>query len=180
VRGRHTGRRSPCLKTQSDSRKQLSDPSNANHYFIGHNALSAKKCSQTCHNLQTLVNRKTTRLAQRGSPVTCLRIIALYAAIIPIVNCGGSYFVGFVSNPGGTISTTGTVSAVSNGVASDPSGTTPVTVVTFEHSGTAIIIYFCGDQQALFPLNQTVRADYTTGVVCSVLVQVVMIDPGNS
>ena len=105
----------------------------------------------------------------------CLRIIALLIACIPVVNCGGFYFVGFVSNPGGTSTITGTVCAVSNGFVSAPSGISSITAVTFINSGTAQTVNFCGDQQSLFPLNKTVRANYTAGALCSVLGPVVIV-----
>jgi len=107
--------------------------------------------------------------------VQCLRIIALLIACIPVASCGGLYFVGFVSNPGGTSTITGTVCAVSNGFVSAPSGISSITAVTFNNSGTAQTVNFCGDQQSLFPLNKRVRADYTAGAVCSVLGPVVII-----
>ena len=105
-----------------------------------------------------------------------LRIIALYAACLPLVSCGGYYFVGFVSNPGGTATISGTVTAVSGGFVSDLNGITPTTTVAFENSGLAVTLIFCGDQQSLFPLNTAVRADYTAGVLCSVLARVVVIN----
>jgi hypothetical protein len=104
-----------------------------------------------------------------------LRIIILCAACIPVVSCGGFSFVGFVSNPGGTASITGTVTAVSNGFVSDLKGITPTTTVAFKSSDITVTMIFCGDQQSLFPLNTNVRAEYTAGVLCSVLTKVVII-----
>ena len=104
-----------------------------------------------------------------------LRVVALYAICIGMGSCGGSYFVGFVSNPVGSTSITGTIVSVNIGFASAPSGMTTVTVVTFANGGTATTLYFCGEQQTLFPLNQTVRADYTSGVLCSLVVKVAVV-----
>ena len=110
-----------------------------------------------------------------------LRIIALCAACISIVSCSGFSFVGFVSNPGGTSSITGTVFTVSGGFVSDPSGITQVTSVAFDSSGTPITLVFCGDQHALFPVNIRVHADYTAGIVCSFVTKVVIVgEPQNS
>jgi hypothetical protein len=81
---------------------------------------------------------------------------------------------GFVSNPGGNTSVTGTITAVSSGFASGPTGTTSLTVVTFVNSGSSITLYFCGDQHALFPINQTVRAEYSAGIACALLTRVVV------
>jgi hypothetical protein len=111
-----------------------------------------------------------------GTPVRYLRIIALLITCIPVVSCGGYYFVGFVSNPGGTSTVTGTVSAVSGGLVSAPSGLNSITAVTFINSDVAQTVNFCGDRQALFPLNKTVRTDYTAGVFCSVLKRVIIVN----
>lgn len=118
-------------------------------------------------------------IVSAGDPkVQCLRIIALYAACLPLIGCGGFYFVGFVSNPGGQAAISGTVTAVRGGFISDLNGTTPTTTVVFENSGIAVTLVFCGDQQSLFPLNAVVRADYTAGVLCSVLRRVVITSEG--
>jgi hypothetical protein len=95
--------------------------------------------------------------------VARLSIIALLAACVSFVRCGGYYFVGFVSNPGGTTTITGMIITVSGGFLSDPTGITPFTAVTFATAGTAITVHFCGNQQELFSINKTVRADYTAG-----------------
>jgi len=113
--------------------------------------------------------------------VVPLRIIVLCVACIPVVSCGGFSFVGFVSNPGGSASITGTVTGVSSGFVSDLNSINPTTKVAFENSGITVTIVFCGDQQSFFPLDVNVRAEYTAGVVCSVLTKVVIInESGNS
>jgi hypothetical protein len=88
--------------------------------------------------------------------------------------CGAS-FVGFVSNPGGSQTISGTVSAVQLSYILDVTGETiPFTAVTFLNSGTATTINFCGDQRLNFPEDRQVRADFTTGVFCSTLLAVVV------
>jgi hypothetical protein len=57
----------------------------------------------------------------------------------------------------------------------DFKGITITTTITFENSELAVTLVFCGDQQSLFPLNTNVRAEYTAGVLCSVLTKVVII-----
>ena len=104
----------------------------------------------------------------------CLRIIAICVGSMASVGCGGTFFVGFVSNPGGSTSVTGIITAVSSGFASGPTGTTSLTVVTFVNSGSSITLYFCGDWHALFPINQTVRAEYSAGIACALLTRVVL------
>jgi hypothetical protein len=49
---------------------------------------------------------------------------------------------------------------VTSGFTSDPSGVTPVTVVTFVNTGAFFTLHFCGDQHSLFPLNDAARRLY--------------------
>ncbi len=105
------------------------------------------------------------------------RIAALFVCCIASLSCGGGiFFVGFVSNPEGNSSITGRIDAISSGFVSDPGGIAQITSVTFVNSDGATNVYFCGDQQHLFMINQTVRVEYTAGVVCSVLIRVVVVD----
>ena len=88
-----------------------------------------------------------------------------------------AFFVGFVSNPGGAQTVSGTVSIVQTSFVHDVTGTTfTVTVVTFLNPGTAATINFCGDQHARFPVNNFVRADFNTSMLCATLVAVVVRD----
>lgn len=104
-----------------------------------------------------------------------LGYIALLASCILLVSCGGNYFVGFVSNPGGATSVSGIVSSAKNGFFSDSTGViTPFTAVTFINSENTITVFFCGDQQHWFPLNKNVRAEYTPGIHCNTLLNVVV------
>ncbi len=109
-----------------------------------------------------------------------LRALALCAACIPALSCGGYYFVGFVSNPGGTSTMTGIVITVSSGFVTDLTNMTPYTAVTFNNAGLETTLKFCGNQQTLFPVNQTVRAEYNIGPLCSVLTQVVAVHDAES
>src|SRR5262249_52271627 len=82
----------------------------------------------------------------------------------------GAYFVGFVSNPGGTSTVVGIVTTVQP----QPTGSLAptVTAVTFLDAGTSVSMKFCGDQQSQFPLDQSVRVTFSTGSNCSTLVSV--------
>jgi hypothetical protein len=91
--------------------------------------------------------------------------------VLPISSCG-SFFVGFVSNPGGNMTISGSVTGVSVAVFQSMGTSVPFTAVTFASSGTAVTINFCGNQGSLFPINQFVRANFTTGVSCSTLIAV--------
>ena len=93
--------------------------------------------------------------------------------IFMLTGCG-AVFVGFVSNPGGVPSSvSGTVTIVHLGFVDDGQGTVAnVTIVTLVDLGLARTISFCGDQQNLFPINQTLRAEFTSGTLCATLVSV--------
>jgi len=115
--------------------------------------------------------REAYPLPKAISRLALLMIVGFY---LLLTGCG-SFFVGFISNPGGATSVSGTITVVSLGVLHDPSGTTAFTAVTFINTGTAVTINFCGDQRNLFPMNENVRVDFNTRFNCSVLVQVVII-----
>ena len=82
----------------------------------------------------------------------------------------GHTFIGFVSNPGGARSVSGTVTIVQFGTMNDGHGNIiTFTGVTFVQSSTASTVNFCGDQRNQFPINRFVRADFTDGIFCSTL-----------
>jgi hypothetical protein len=109
------------------------------------------------------------------SSVIRLMLAPVLALYLPMAGCEAA-FVGFVSNPGGRLSVSGTVSIVQLGFVKDVTGSQiTVTTVTFLNPGTASTITFCGDQSKSFPMNQFVRADFNTGVLCSALVVVVVV-----
>ena len=99
----------------------------------------------------------------------------IFVLILVLTGCG-AVFVGFVSNPDVVPSSiTGTVTIVQLGFVSDGLGTIAnVTLVSFVDSGMTKSVTFCGDQQNLFPINQTLKAEFTKGTLCSTLVTVVL------
>lgn len=113
-----------------------------------------------------------------GTPEVCIPSASHLAPALLFLACTlsegcGSYFVGFVSNPGGSQTISGTVSGVQLGSLRDVTGETIVfTAVTFLNPGTATTINFCGDQREEFPENRQVRADFTSGISCSTLLAV--------
>jgi hypothetical protein len=111
----------------------------------------------------------STRKNNIGGPIL---LVLLWCS--PLAGCG-SFFLGFVSNPGGPTTVSGTISVVSLGVFNDPAGATTFTAVTLINPGDAATINFCGDQRSLFPENTKVRADFNTGFSCSVLIRVVIL-----
>jgi hypothetical protein len=48
----------------------------------------------------------------------------------------------------------------------------PVTTVSFKNNGLSNTVNFCGDQQSQFHLNESVRANFAPGNLCSNLVSV--------
>jgi len=103
-----------------------------------------------------------------------MRFLLGTGPVLPLASCG-SVFIGFVSNPGGATTVNGIISVVILGSSQHPGGLTTFTAVTFINPGNVVTINFCGDQRNLFPMNQSVRADFTSGLSCSVLIKVVVI-----
>jgi hypothetical protein len=112
-------------------------------------------------------------LNMRSSPQLALALV-LFPCLL-FEGCG-AYFVGFVSNPGGNQTISGTISTVQLSFVQDITGETIVlTAVTFLNSGAATTLNFCGNQQEKFPVGDDVRADFSTGVLCSTLLAVVVV-----
>jgi hypothetical protein len=93
--------------------------------------------------------------------------------VVGLSGCG-AVFVGFVSNPGVVPSSlSGTVTVVFLGISADANGTVVnVTQVTLVDLGIAKTLAFCGDQRTLFPINQSLKVEFTNGTLCSNLVSV--------
>ena len=79
-----------------------------------------------------------------------MRSLLVLLLCFPLASCG-SFFVGFISNPGGATTVDGTVSVVVLGFSEDSAGPTTSTAVTFINPASAVTINFCGDQRNLFP-----------------------------
>ena len=100
-------------------------------------------------------------------------VLFLMASLL-LAGCG-HVFAGFVSNPQlPSSSVSGIVIVVRLGSANDSNGQ-PVTLtaVTFSNAGLSNSVNFCGDQRSQFPMNQSVRAQFDPGALCSNLVSVV-------
>ncbi len=102
-------------------------------------------------------------------------LILILAASVLFAGCGGSFFIGFVSNPQiPNNSVSGIVIVIHLGTVNDVNfQPVPVTTVSFKNSGLSNTVNFCGDQQNQFHLNESVRADFAPGTLCSNLVAVV-------
>jgi len=98
----------------------------------------------------------------------------LLAICMMLTACGGVFFVGGAINPG-TSSVSGMVSVVQiSAVIGDNGSTVQVTFVTFQQSGTSSTIGFCGDERDRFPMQQSVRANFTPGHPCASVVTIVI------
>lgn len=101
----------------------------------------------------------------------CLIAIVSLAALLP--GCGNIFIHGAIQPGFSTVS--GAVSAVQLSVVVSDNGTmVSVTFVTLVQSGTSSTIGFCGDQVDLFPLDQTIRADFNPGPTCASVLSVVI------
>lgn len=95
------------------------------------------------------------------------------AGAILLAGCG-QVFVGFVSNPQvSSSSVSGIVIIVHLESGNEISGPQSFTAVTFANGGLSSSVNFCGDQRPQFPLNQSMRAEFTPGPGCSTLVKVI-------
>ncbi len=75
----------------------------------------------------------------------------------------------------GAIETGSTIQGAVSVVQLETDGSIQVTFVTLLQDGMSSIIGFCGDQSALFPLDQTVRVNFNPGQSCATVIVVVII-----
>jgi hypothetical protein len=88
--------------------------------------------------------------------------------------CGNIFVRGAL--PGTISSVSGSVSVVQLSAAIGENGTTvQVTFVTFLQDGTSSTIGFCGDERSRFPMQQTIRANFTPGQTCASVVTILII-----
>jgi hypothetical protein len=93
--------------------------------------------------------------------------------VITLTGCGNIFIRGAI-NPG-TSSVSGMVSIVQlSAVIGDSGSTVQVTFVTFQQDGTSSTIGFCGDERSRFPVQQSVRANFTPGQTCASIVTIVI------
>ena len=100
--------------------------------------------------------------------------ILLLVSLCANVTACGNVFVGGALLTNSSIS--GSVSIVQLSSVVDGSGSSvQVTFVTFLQEGTSSSMSFCGNQASLFPVNQTVRAQFNPGGSCATIITVVII-----
>ena len=88
----------------------------------------------------------------------------------------GSVFVGFASNQGVPSTVTGKVLSSSLVSMNDHTGL-PLTItrVTLTSGGIADSLSFCGDQEVHFPMNATVKVEFTNNIDCMSIVDIVVV-----
>lgn len=95
----------------------------------------------------------------------------------------GSVFIGFVSNPTLPSTVTGKVLGASLMLTNDHTGL-PLTItrVTLTSGGIAGTLLFCGNQEVRFPLNATVKVEFTSNIDCMTIVDVIIVntDPSST
>lgn len=99
----------------------------------------------------------------------------LWAIGLTVILTGcGNIFVRGTLNPGSS-SVSGLVSVVQlSAVIGDNGTTVQVTFVTFQQNGASSTVGFCGDERNRFPMQQTVRANFTPGQPCASIVTIVI------
>lgn len=91
-----------------------------------------------------------------------------------LIACGSAFFVGGAINPG-TSTVIGLISVVQvSAVIGDSGSTVQVTFVTFQQNGRSSTIGFCGDESGRFPMQQSVRANFTPGQTCASILTIVI------
>ena len=96
-------------------------------------------------------------------------------ACFMLAGCG-SIFIGFSSNQGIPSTVAGNVVSSTLVSINDHSGR-PLTVtrVTLSNGGLANSFSFCGDQKERFPLGATVKIEFTSGIDCLAITDVVVL-----
>ena len=102
-----------------------------------------------------------------------LPILLVVSLCAGISACGNVFVRGaLLSNS----SISGSISIVQLSSVIDGSGSAvQVTFVTFVQNGTSSSMTFCDNQTSLFPLNQTVRAQFNPGSSCASIITVVIV-----
>jgi hypothetical protein len=93
--------------------------------------------------------------------------------VVTLTGCGNIFIRGAINL--GTASVSGMVSVVQlSAVIGDGGSTVQVTLVTFLQDGTSSTIGFCGDERSRFPVQESIRANFTPGQTCASIVSIVI------
>jgi hypothetical protein len=104
-------------------------------------------------------------------------IASSYVLLICFILTGcGSIFIGFNSNQGVPSTITGTIVSSSVVLITDHAGRPlKVTRVLLTNGGLSNNVSFCGDQKARFPLDTVVKVEFTSGIDCMAIIDVVVL-----
>lgn len=95
-------------------------------------------------------------------------------ACFMLAGCG-AVFIGFSSNQGIPTTVSGNVaSSTLVSITAHTGQPLPATRVTLTNGGLSNSFFFCGDQTARFPLGATVKVEFTSGIDCMAIVDVVI------
>lgn len=141
--------------------------------------LDARNCCFRSQGANRVISVGTQRVMAETDLVADCRYVRLWTVVVLLlcvllVGCG-VYFVGFVSNPGGNSTITGTVSVITVQFLQIVSSNTIITSVTFVSQGNSVTMNFCGDQHSLFNVSQLVTANFISGLNCSTLTTVIAV-----
>jgi hypothetical protein len=93
--------------------------------------------------------------------------------VVTLIACGNIFIRGAI-NPGPS-SVSGMVTVVQLGaVIGDGGSTVQVTFVTLQQDGTSSTVGFCGDERSRFPVQESIRANFTPGQTCASIVTIVI------
>jgi hypothetical protein len=104
------------------------------------------------------------------------RLLSALLAVCLAAACAGcgNVFIRGALQPGSS-SVSGLVSVVQfSAIVSDNGTIVQVTFVTFLQGGASSTIGFCGDERSRFPIEQTIRADFTPGQTCASIVAIII------
>ena len=102
-----------------------------------------------------------------------LSLLLATGLVVTLTGCGNVFVRGAI-DPGSS-SVSGVISVVQLSAVIGGSGTTvQVTFVTFLQDGTSSTVGFCGDERDRFPMQQTVRTNFTPGQTCASIVTIVI------
>jgi hypothetical protein len=93
-----------------------------------------------------------------------LLTIVVALSLLCATSCGNVFIHGALV----TARFQGTVSSVQVNV----NGSVQITFVSFEQSGSPLMLGFCGDQASFFPLHHTVTVNFNSGQFCATVVGV--------
>jgi hypothetical protein len=97
----------------------------------------------------------------------------VFTLLLSLCACGNVFIRGALLPASSTVNGVVSVVQLGSGIATD--GTTvQITFVTFLFEGTSSTVGFCGNLVDQFPVNQTVRTQFTPGQPCAALIVVIV------